>query len=398
MTTATSPVAEAPASGNELRIGSFQLGQRLDERPYGRPSVVAMDALGVAGTPYDNRDAVIRCFPINLADPATAAHAAEASTRLRAVQHRSIVPVLEAGVVGEVAFVVEAKPDGFSLAQGLAANGKLAPLQVKRLVDDVSAGLAAAHRAGLRHGRVTPANIWLGNDGGATIGGFLFGDPGAVAPAADPWRQTGESKAGLDQFQLALTAATALTGAVPRTQGGVPESLPGVPSVVVDVLRRGTAPRPEDRYPDFYAFAQAFGESIAHAGSDLIAGLWEATSRKDIAMAAIMLEMAEAFAPDHQDLGLLRTRINGGTGIGIGDLSLAGLLPTPVGYLPASSPSPSMAPLTPEEAAIAALLMPPRSTASTAKSKANPWIAFAAGTFACLLLLVLAVAFTLAYL
>ena len=46
----------------------------------------------------------------------------------------------------------------------------------------------------------------------------------------------------------------------------------------------------------------------------------------------------------------------------------------------------------------AALLMPPRSTATTTKSKSNPWIAFAAGTFACVLLLALAVALTLAHL
>jgi hypothetical protein len=52
---------------------------------------------------------------------------------------------------------------------------------------------------------------------------------------------------------------------------------------------------------------------------------------------------------------------------------------------------------TPEEAAIAALLMPPQ-TSLPIKPKMSPWVAFAAGTFACLLLLVLAGALTLAYL
>jgi hypothetical protein len=396
MTAAPSTVGEVPASNSELRLGSFLLGRRIDERPFGRPSVVAMEAVGIGGSPFENRNAIVRCFPVNRANPEGAVGEAEASmARLRAVQHRAIVPVLETGIAGEVAFVAEAKPDGISLALGLATQGKLAPFQVRQMVDDTSAGLAAAHGAGLRHGRVTPANVWLGNDGSATIGGFVFGDPGAVA--ADSWRPAGEGKPALDQFQLALTTAAALTGEVPSgSAGGMPDSLPGVPGAVVDVLRRATAANPDDRYPDLYAFAQALGESIAHAGDDLIAGVWDATSRKDTAMAAIMLGMAEAYAPNHRDLGLLQVRAYGGTGSVLGDLSLAGLAPNSPGPIPPASPSSLAAPATPGEEAIAALLMPPRTAAPT-KSRSNPWVAFAAGTFACVLLLVLITALTLAY-
>jgi hypothetical protein len=394
MTAAPSTVDAAPVSSSELRFGSFQLGRRIDERPYGRPWVVAMDAVGVPGSAFEQRDAIARCFPVSRANLDTTVPPAEAATRLRAVQHRAIVPVLEAGIAGEVAFVVEAKLDGISLAQTLAANGKMAPLRVKWMVDDVSAGLAAAHGVGLRHGRVTPANIWLGNDGEARIGGFVFGDP--TVADADPWRLRGDGRAALDQFQLAWSATVALTGQAPAGQGGVSDSLTGVPGAVVAVLKHATAAKPEDRYPDLYAFAHAFGESIAHAGEDLIAGVWEATSRKDTAMAAIMLGMAEAYAPDHRDLALLQARVHGGPG-GVGDLSLAGLVPAPPGPLPPTSPLLPGAPSTPEEAAIAALLMPPRPSVPT-KPKTNPWVAFAAGTFACLLILVLIAALTFAYL
>jgi hypothetical protein len=395
MAVAVSAIGEA-ASGEELRLGSFRLGRRLDERPYDRPPVVAMEAVGITGSPFESRAAILRCFPINLADPACGARAGEAATRLRAVQHRAIAPILEAGVAGDVAFVVEERPEGIPLAQALTTNGKLAPLQVKRLVDDVAAGLAVAHGAGLRHGSVTPANVWLINGGGAVIGGYVFGDPVAPGKAPDRWRPAGERKAALDQYQLALTAAAALTGAPPAGAGGVPDSLPGVPAVVAAVLHRATAANPEERFPDLYAFAHAFGQSIADAGSDLIAGLWEATSRKDSAMAEILFGMAEAYAPDHQDLDLLRLRLNGGPAVSVGDLARARQDHAASGS-PAASPSPPIAPATPEEEAIAALLMPPRVAASAAPRK-NPWVAFAAGTFACVLLLVLATALTLAYL
>lgn len=395
MTTASPPVAETQVSGSKLRLGSFELGRRIDERPYGRPSVVATEALGAAGTPFENRDAIVRCFPIGMADPAIAARVEEASARLRAVAHRALVPVLEAAVAGDVAFVAEARPDGIPLSQVLAEGGKLTPIQVKRVLDDVSAGLAAAHRAGLRHGRVTPANIWLGNNGSAAIGGFVCGDPGGGSGASDPWRPAEESKAALDQYQLSLTAATALTGSIPAVQGGVPESLTSVPASVVAVLRRGTAPVPEHRYPDLYAFAQAFGEAIDQAGGELIAGVWEATSRNDTAMAAIMLEMAEAYAPNHQDLGLLRLRTGGGTVGNIAELASVGLPTSSAGHLPSPWSIPPSPPATAEEAAIAALLTPPR-PAAVPRRRSNPWVAFAAGTFACVVLLVLVAALAFA--
>jgi hypothetical protein len=201
-----------------------------------------------------------------------------------------------------------------------------------------------------------------------------------------------------DQYQLALTVGSALTGEMPNRPGGIRDTLPGVPGTVVSVLARATATRPDERFPDLYAFARAFDESITSAGEDLIAGVWEATSRGDNALAAIMLEMAQDYAPDHRDLPVLRIRMTGGSAVDVSSLAGMGLVPS-ADPKPKANEQPAIVVSTPEEAEIAAMLLPPKpANSANPKPKSNPWVAFAAGTFACLILLVLATALTLAYL
>jgi hypothetical protein len=404
MTAATSTGSDAAAADGGLRLGSFLLGRRIDEAQYGRPAVVAMEAVGAAGTPFDGQPAIVRCSPTSQLDADGTARVADVVGRLRAIRHRSLASVLEAGVSGGVAYVVEAKPEGARLSDVLARKGKLLPGQVRRLVDDLVAGLSAAHTGGLTHGRVTPAVIWGSAGQGATLGGYAAAEAPRQEDPADPWNAPGGLAAGRgmasDQYQLALTAAAALTGHLPSRPGGIRDTLPGVPGAVVAVLARATATRPEERYPDVSAFALAFDESITTAGDDLIAGIWEATGRKDNALAAVMLEMAQEYVPDHRDLPVLRVRMTGGSGGDVNGLALAGLgLLPPVEQAPKMQEQPTIVTSTPEEAAIAAILMSPRATSpANAKSKSSPWVAFAAGTFACLLLLVIATALTLAFL
>jgi hypothetical protein len=235
-------------------------------------------------------------------------------------------------------------------------------------------------------------------EGRAVLGAFSVVHP--VVPATDdPWRApedgSGELGPAADQFGLALTAATALAGEFPNRRNGTLEALPGVPAAVVAVLARALATAPGDRFPSIAAFAQAFAESIALAGEDLIAGVWEALSRDDQAMAAIMLEMALGFAPDHRDVAILRVRMNGGGATGLGSAATAlGSLPG-LEIFAAGAAAPAATAMTPEEA-IAALLTPPIPTVP-ARPKNNPWVLFAAGTFACIVLFVLLVALTLSF-
>jgi hypothetical protein len=165
----------------------------------------------------------------------------------------------------------------------------------------------------------------------------------------------------------------------------------------VSVLARATATRSADRFPNVAAFAQAFDLAMNHASEDLIAGVWEATGRGDLAMGTIMIEMAEGFAPDHPDLPLLRLRVNGDMGIGqIGSAPRGAMdLAFDQSVMAERVAAIDGARSQDERDAIAALLTLPQQQSS--KPKSNPWIGFMVGTFVCLLLLVVAAAFTLIY-
>ena len=72
--------------------------------------------------------------------------------------HPNVVPVYEAGVVGDRPYLVMPLLSGGSLAAQLA-NGPLPAEEVVRLGVAMADALAAAHRLGLLHRDVKPANI-----------------------------------------------------------------------------------------------------------------------------------------------------------------------------------------------------------------------------------------------
>jgi serine/threonine protein kinase len=80
---------------------------------------------------------------------------------------------------------------GVPLVQ-LLERGPLSPYRAAELAYDLSAGLAAVHRAGLVHGNLTTATVTVCEDGAALLGGLsagaaqeaLCGGPGSVEPGA----------------------------------------------------------------------------------------------------------------------------------------------------------------------------------------------------------------------
>jgi hypothetical protein len=230
---------------------------------------------------------------------------------------------------------------------------------------------------------VTPAAVWLGDDGGTLLGGFA---PPILDDGDD--RKNGQLA---DQWGLATTAAAALTGLPTLCTTGIPASLSGVPGVVFAVLARA-AGESATRFPSVDAFARAFDTAIAQAGEELIAGVWEALGRRDEGMAAIMLDMAAGYAPEHHDHVVLRARMTGRSGVD----DVAGVATGWGGSLPVESGLSSLTPATPADAAaIAALLNPPMPVA--VRPTGNPWVAFAAGMFGSILMLVVAIALAMAY-
>jgi hypothetical protein len=337
---------------------------------------------------------IVRCLPPNAITSGEGSEARTAFARLRKLQNPAITPILEAGIANGTTFIAEAQPVGARLANRVAVGGKLLPVQVRRLVVDVAGAVSAMHGADLTHGWISPQTVWVKNDGAATISGFVGSCCGSLSGAGGTLSGQNASE---DQLLLAQTAFAALAGHAFRLSPRVPDTVPGIPTGVISVLARATATRSADRFPNVAAFAQAFETAMTHAGEDLIAGVWEATGRGDLAMGKIMIEMAEGFAPDHPDLPILRLRVNGVSGIGpIGSTPLS---TTDVAFSQAAMfaevPGSPDARSQDEKDAIAALLAVPK--LEPTKSKSNPWIGFMAGAFVCVLLLVVATAFTLMY-
>jgi hypothetical protein len=76
-----------------------------------------------------------------------------------------VVSTYDTGEEGGNVFVVTELVRGLSLADTLAADGAKPPADAANIADQVAAALEHGHRAGLVHGAVAPASIFLCDDG-----------------------------------------------------------------------------------------------------------------------------------------------------------------------------------------------------------------------------------------
>lgn len=171
-------------------------------------------------------------------DPVFAARFRREARIASSVEHPNVVPVLSAGEEAGRLFLVMRLVDGTDLASVLA-GGALPPSRAVALLDDVAAGLDAAHAAGLVHRDVKPANVLVEStangeiayltdfgisklvevDGegrtaatGLTRGGQILGTADYVAPEQI---EEGTADARSDVYSLACVAFESLTGIPP---------------------------------------------------------------------------------------------------------------------------------------------------------------------------------------
>ncbi len=219
-----------------------------------------------------------------------------------------IIPIYDALADGERAGVVMAYAPGGSLGDSLSGrNGKslplpLAPGVVLRLVIQIGRALAALHAEGGVHGDLTPDNIFVRtshtgaplaviSDFGQAAGVPLIAQTIAANEAltdeqrrwandhlrfAAPERLTGAALPASDQYSLAAIAYALLTGRPPIPGEGQallagvaytpitpPSQINGdLPMEVDAVLLRALATRPNDRFPDVRAFAEALDAAL----------------------------------------------------------------------------------------------------------------------------------------
>ncbi|MGC4792355.1 protein kinase domain-containing protein [Micromonospora sp. DT178] len=197
---------------------------------------------------------------------------------LRRLDDERLIRVHAAGELADGRpYSVMAWADGGSLHDRLAA-GPMPPTAALALLTEIAAGVAVLHRHGVVHRDLTPGNVLFrsGADGERVLIADLglakalaaasgltarAGTPGYMAPEQDDPLAVVDTRAdvyGLGRLGLRLLGADAerVAGDQPHP-GGAVRLRQGVPPQVAAVLRRATAPRPVDRYPDATAFRAA---------------------------------------------------------------------------------------------------------------------------------------------
>jgi serine/threonine-protein kinase len=221
-----------------------------------------------------------------------------------AVDHPNIIPIFDAGEAGGVLFIAMRYVGGQDVHSLLNRVGPLPAARATGIVTQVASALDAAHACGLVHRDVKPANMLLGGlaeDGSEdhvylsdfgisktsqattnlTLTGQVLGTLNYLAPEQIEGH-TVDGRA--DAYSLACAAFEMLSGAPPfrRDQSlavmwaqlsAPPPPLtgarPDLPAAVDQVIFRGLAKTPEDRYPSCRAFAAALQEACGVSAAEL---------------------------------------------------------------------------------------------------------------------------------
>lgn len=215
----------------------------------------------------------------------------EREARLAAsVDHPNVVPVYEAGDEDGVLFVAMRWVAGPDLARLLRAEGPFEPDRALHVVTQVAAGLEAAHRVGLVHRDVKPANvlteggrIYLADFGlarslaGGDAATITAGFAGTVDYTAPEVVDGSRADASADVYALGCMLFELLTGSVPYPVEGLLAKLhahsaqsPPAPSTLrpelgfrLDaVMARALAKDPAERFATPMSLAKAAGEAM----------------------------------------------------------------------------------------------------------------------------------------
>ena len=245
------------------------------------------------------------------------------------LQHPYILPLYDSGRVaadegGEQAkgLLYYAMPlvEGESLRQRIARDGPLPVGDVCRIVSEVAAALDYAHRRGVLHRDVKPANILLSDEhafladfgvahlledatGERTVTGVLIGTPAYMSPEQASGERGLDSRS--DVYALGCMVFEMLTGVAPfggaaapmviaAHRGAPPPSAasirPDLSPAVDDVLRRALAKRPEDRFATARELAEALIAAVTPGSSLKAPGIKtrsRAVRRRGMAVAAL---------------------------------------------------------------------------------------------------------------
>lgn len=231
------------------------------------------------------------------------------------LDHPRIVPIHRVDVVDGMALVVMDEIGGGDLAQQIAT----APLTLDRtrsVLGQLGGALDRAHRAGLVHRSVEPANVLCAPDGDEV---YLthFGAPDASVHHASPEFVRGEVLTpASDVYSLGSTLFECLTGRVPFP-GATPAEVtehhlatppprvsdlrPDLPSSLDEIVAQAMAKDPADRHPSTRHLAEAVALVRAGAAPTTVAPPTAATAAAFPATSATPADPIEVAPPEEPD-------------------------------------------------------------------------------------------------
>jgi YVTN family beta-propeller protein len=274
------PFAERPIFPPmaDVSIGSVFAGYRIEsvagEGGMGRVYRATQMAL--------NRRVALKLIVPALADDAEFRVRFERESELTAsIEHPNVIPVYEAGEAEGRLFIAMRWVEGTDVRSVILSEGRLEPSRVVAIVEQVAAALDAAHRGGLVHRDVKPANVMLTATHGQehvyltdfgltkktasatalTRTGHFVGTPDYMSPEQIKGER---ADARADVYALGCVLFHALTGRTPYERDSevakmyahlndpppsAVETVPGTPVGLDAVITRALAKDADQRYP-----------------------------------------------------------------------------------------------------------------------------------------------------
>ena len=275
----------------ELPPGAVVAGCRVE-------AVVGRGGMGVVYRATQlslERPVALKAIAPELAGDPTFRERFKRESRIAAsIEHPNVIPVYEAGEGEGLLYLIMRYVEGTDLRALIDAEGGLAPERAARIVAQVAAALAAAHRRDLIHRDVKPANVLIDAGGerdhayltdfgiarhaaatsGLTRTGSVIGTLDYLAPERIQ-DQGGDGRS--DVYALGCVLFEALTGTLPYARDNdvakmyahlsapVPsarELAPGVPEELDSLARRAMAKDPDDRFSTASELAEALADTL----------------------------------------------------------------------------------------------------------------------------------------
>jgi serine/threonine-protein kinase len=241
------------------------------------------------------------------------------------LSHPNLVNVFDQGTDDQVIFLVMEFVPGINLRDALNDFGALTADKALEILEPLTAGLAAAHSAGILHRDLKPENVFLSDSGSVKLGDFGLAreisshtQTGAVVGTAAYLSPElvlrGQADARSDIYSLGVMAFEMLTGKQPYSGDQAvqiayqhannnipaPSSLnPQVPELLDEIVLWATARNPKDRP----ANAKELLPVISRAKSDIKKGL--TTTFEDIGLTRTFTDDFEAPAGATEVIGEL---------------------------------------------------------------------------------------------